>query len=93
MVIEHNRVTGAGATAGIDFGLTLLGPLCGEQVAKMSQPMMEYTPEPLFKAGTPETAGETVVQSLMQFSQPLLKAFLVQTQKSAAQLNAENKIG
>ncbi|HEY9622991.1 MAG TPA: DJ-1/PfpI family protein [Crinalium sp.] len=92
VVIDRNRVTGAGVTSGIDFGLTLLGLLCGEQVAKMTQLMMEYTPEPPFNAGTPETAGEEVVRSLMQFGKPLLDIFLAQTQKVAAGLNAENKL-
>jgi cyclohexyl-isocyanide hydratase len=63
VVIDRNRVTGAGVTSGIDFGLTLLKLLCGEQVAKMTQLMMEYTPEPPFDAGTPETAGEEVDRS------------------------------
>lgn len=92
VVIDRNRVTGAGVTSGIDFGLTLLGLLCGEQVAKMTQLMMEYTPEPPFNAGTPETAGEEVARSLMQFGKPLLDIFLAQTQKVAAGLNAENKL-
>jgi cyclohexyl-isocyanide hydratase len=92
VVIDRNRVTGAGVTSGIDFGLTLLKLLHGEQVAKMTQLMMEYTPEPPFNAGTSETAGEEVVRSLMQFGKPLLDAFQTQTQKVAAQLNAENKL-
>ena len=92
VVIDRNRVTGAGVTAGIDFGLTLLKLLCGEQVAKMTQLMMEYTPEPPFDAGTPETAGEEVVRSLMQLGKPLLDAFQTQTQKIAAGLNAETKL-
>lgn len=91
VVIDRNRVTGAGVTSGIDFGLTLLGLLCGEQIAKMTQLMMEYTPEPPFNAGTPETAGEDVVRSLMQVGKPLLDAFQAQTQKVAAGLNAANK--
>lgn len=93
VVIDRNRVTGAGVTSGIDFGLTLLKLLYGEQVAKMTQLMMEYTPEPPFNAGTPETAGEAVVRSLMQLGKPLLDAFQTQTQRVAAQLNAENTIG
>jgi cyclohexyl-isocyanide hydratase len=92
VVIDHNRVTGAGVTSGIDFGLTLLGLLGGEQVAKMTQLMMEYTPEPPFNAGTPETAGEEVVRSLMQLGKPLLDAFQAQTQKVSAGLNTENKL-
>lgn len=91
-VIDRNRVTGAGVTSGIDFGLILLGLLCGEQVAKMTQLMMEYTPEPPFNAGTPETAGEEVVQPLMQFGKPLLDTFLTQTKEIAARLNVNKKI-
>ncbi|MBW4518725.1 MAG: DJ-1/PfpI family protein [Scytolyngbya sp. HA4215-MV1] len=93
VVVDRNRVTGAGVTSGIDFGLTLLGLLCGEQVAKMTQLMMEYMPEAPFNAGTPETAGEKVVQSLLQLGQPLLDAFQTQTQKIATQLNTENPMG
>lgn len=90
VVIDRNRVTGAGVTSGIDFGLSLLGLLCGEDVAKMTQLMMEYNPEPPFNAGTPETAGEGVVQPLMQIGRPLLDAFLAQTKETAAQLRQEN---
>lgn len=86
VVIDRDRITGAGVTSGIDFGLRLLGLLCGEQVAKMAQLMMEYMPEPPFDAGTPETAGEKIVQPLMQFGKPLLDAFLAQTEDSASQL-------
>ena len=86
VVIDRNRVTGAGVTSGIDFGLTLLSLLCGEEVAKMTQLMMEYTPAPPFDAGTPETAGAEVVQTLMQFGKPLLEAFSAQTRDTATQL-------
>jgi cyclohexyl-isocyanide hydratase len=90
VVIDRNRVTGAGVTSGIDFGLALVGLLCGEDIAKMAQLMMEYNPEPPFNAGTPETAGGSVVQQLMQFGKPLVDAFLAQTQKTAAQLGLED---
>lgn len=89
VVIDRNRVTGAGVTSGIDLGLTLLSLLCGEEVAKMTQLMMEYNPEPPFNAGTPETAGKAVVRSLMQVGQPLLKAFLAQTKETAVQLQSK----
>lgn len=89
VVIDRNRVTGAGVTSGIDFGLTLLGLLCGEDVAKMTQLMMEYNPEPPFNAGTPETAGGGVVQDLIQFGKPLLEAFLAQTREIVAQWQRE----
>ena len=57
VVTDRNRVTGGGVTAGIDFGLTLLAELRGEQVAKLTQLTLEYDPEPPFRTGTPEKAG------------------------------------
>lgn len=85
VVIDRNRITAAGVTSGLDFGLTLLSLLCGEEVAKMAQLMTEYVPEPPFQAGTPETAGVEIVQSLQQVGQPLLDAFMAQTKIMANQ--------
>ena len=90
VVIDRNRVTGAGVTSGIDFGLTLLGLLCGEEVAKMTQLMMEYMPDPPFNAGTPEAAGQEIVDSLMQLGKPLLDAFADQTRVTATQLSLKS---
>jgi cyclohexyl-isocyanide hydratase len=90
VVIDRDRITGAGVTSGIDFGFTLLGLLCGEEVAKITQLMMEYTPDPPFNAGTPETAGKKIVGSLMQLGKPLLDAFMAQTKNTATQLNLES---
>lgn len=90
VVIDRDRITGAGVTSGIDFGLTLLGLLCGEAVAKMAQLMMEYTPDPPFNAGTPETADKEIVDSLRQFGKPLLDAFMAQTRDTASQLNLKS---
>lgn len=81
------RVTGAGVTSGIDFGLTLLALLCGEEIAKMAQLMMAYDPAPPFKAGTPETAGEAIVTRLLQPGQSMIDAFLAQTRETAMRLN------
>ena len=86
VVMDRNRITGAGVTSGIDFGLTLLSVLCGEPVARMTQLMLEYDPEPPFDAGTPEAAGAEAVQALLQAGQPLIDAFRVQTQATAVQL-------
>jgi cyclohexyl-isocyanide hydratase len=86
VVIDRNRITGAGVTSGIDFGLTLVGLLCGEDVAKMTQLMMEYHPEPPFDAGTPETAGSEVVEPLLDFGAPLIEAFMAQTKATVAQI-------
>ncbi len=61
VVIDRNRMSGGGVTAGIDFGLTVLAQLRGEDVAKAVQLAMEYDPQPPFDAGSPEAAGEDIV--------------------------------
>ena len=60
VVIDRNRMTGGGVTAGIDFGLTLLAKLRGDDAAKLSQLAMEYDPAPPFDAGNPESAGPQI---------------------------------
>lgn len=61
VVIDRNRITGGGVTAGIDFGLTLLAHLRGDTAAKCAQLMMEYDPKPPFDSGTPAVAEPAVV--------------------------------
>ncbi len=56
VVIDRNRISGGGVTAGIDFGLTLLAQLRGDTAAKCSQLMMEYDPQPPFDSGSPFVA-------------------------------------
>ncbi len=56
VVTDRNRITGGGVTAGIDFGLTLVGKLRDQQYAEGVQLIAEYAPEPPFNAGTPKTA-------------------------------------
>ncbi len=60
VVIDRNRITGAGVTAGLDFGLTLVAKLRDETYAQGLQLLAEYAPEPPFKAGTPSTAPAEV---------------------------------
>jgi len=59
-VVDRNRVTGGGITAGIDFGLRLAALLCGEAEAKRIQLLLEYDPAPPFNAGSPERAGAEI---------------------------------
>ena len=75
VVIDRDRLTGAGVTSGIDFGLTSIGLLWGEDMAKMAQLMMEYDPQPPFDSGTPKTAKKSLVKSLTKLGSPLIEAF------------------
>lgn len=57
VVIDRNRVTGAGVTAGVDFALALAAKLKDEKYAKAVQLMSEYDPRPPFpREGNPKTA-------------------------------------
>ncbi|HUZ91865.1 MAG TPA: DJ-1/PfpI family protein [Methylocella sp.] len=63
VVIDRNRITGAGVTSGIDFALTLAARLFGEERAKRVQLGMEYDPKPPFVGGTPVSASPQLVES------------------------------
>jgi cyclohexyl-isocyanide hydratase len=65
VVVDRNRITGGGVTAGIDFGLTLLAGLRDEQTAKMTQLAMEYDPEPPYDTGTPTAAGPVLTAMVL----------------------------
>jgi cyclohexyl-isocyanide hydratase len=60
VVRDRNRITGGGVTAGIDFGLGLIGELRDRTYAETVQLLAEYAPEPPFDAGTPERAPPSV---------------------------------
>lgn len=56
-VVRAGKVlTAAGATAGIDLGLTLLGLSHGPAVAQAVQLTLEYDPQPPYDAGSPAKA-------------------------------------
>lgn len=68
VVIDRNRMTGGGVTAGIDFGLTIAQALYGEESAKLAQLLIEYDPAPPFDAGSPEKAGADLVNKAMSYA-------------------------
>jgi len=81
VVTDGNLITGGGVTAGIDFGLTVLAALRGENYAKAVQLQMEYAPAPPFNSGTPETAPPAITKSLRAMGEPVI---------SKARLSAKN---
>lgn len=66
-VIDRNRATGGGVTAGIDFGLALMAEVAGEDLARAVQLGLEYAPSPPFDSGTPETAGPEAVARVREW--------------------------
>lgn len=72
VVVDRNRVTAAGATAGIDLALTLCAMLRGRAVAENAQLILEYDPAPPFSAGSPATAEPALVEAILARRGPLL---------------------
>lgn len=68
VVVDRNRYTGGGVTAGIDFALTVAAALYGEEEAKINQLLMEYDPTPPFNVGSPEKAGADLVNKAILYA-------------------------
>lgn len=66
VVEDGNMITGGGSTAGLDFGLSVVARLRGEETAKRIQLVIEYDPHPPFDAGSPEKAGPDITNSFLK---------------------------
>jgi cyclohexyl-isocyanide hydratase len=61
-VVRHGNIfTGGGVTAGIDFALTIVAEIAGNQVAQGIQLSIEYDPAPPFDSGTPNKAQSDIL--------------------------------
>jgi cyclohexyl-isocyanide hydratase len=56
VVVDRNRITGAGVTAGMDMALTVVEMLRGKEYAQMVALLTEYDPAPPVHTGSPRTA-------------------------------------
>jgi cyclohexyl-isocyanide hydratase len=70
VVVDRNRVTCGGCTAGLDFGLRLAAMLRGEAIAQQIQLQLEYSPAPPFQSGSPATAPKDVVETVRRAAEP-----------------------
>lgn len=66
VVEDGNIITGGGSTAGLDFGLSIVARLRGDEAAKRIQLIIEYDPHPPFDAGSPEKAGPEITNSFLK---------------------------
>lgn len=64
VVRDGSVITGAGVSAGIDLGLTLVAEIWGEEVARVVQLMLEYDPRPPFDSGSPEKASPETIAAV-----------------------------
>jgi cyclohexyl-isocyanide hydratase len=82
VVRDRNRITGAGVTAGLDFGLQMLAELRDPFYAQGVQLLCEYDPAPAYQAGSPDTAP-TDVKAMMTAMFP---GFLEQIRMTAREI-------
>ena len=64
VVRDGKVITGAGVSAGMDFGASLVAELRGRSMAEAGILMAEYAPEPPFPGGTIETARPQIAELL-----------------------------
>lgn len=84
VVIDRNRITGGGVTAGLDFGLVVVAKLFGERTAQLIQLGEEYNPAPPYDAGSPDKAPPDVVTQLRGALAGNLAARLAIARRAAA---------
>jgi cyclohexyl-isocyanide hydratase len=64
VVVDRNRITGGGVTAGLDFGLRMVAEICGEPAARALELALEYDPSPPFRCGHPDLATPELVDDV-----------------------------
>ncbi|GHC92995.1 transcriptional regulator [Pseudorhodoferax aquiterrae] len=91
VVVDRNRITGAGVTSGLDFAFTVVATLRGEDVAKSIQLMMEYDPAPPFESGHPRVAAPALVEQVRASASAMLDRRRAVSSRVAQQLKASSR--
>jgi len=66
VVRDGNLITAGGVTSGIDFGLSVIAELMGQDEAETIQLSLEYAPAPPFDAGLPARARPEILAAARQ---------------------------
>ncbi len=70
--VDRNRLTGAGITSGVDFGITVAGRWAGENMGRVIELIMEYAPQPPYGTGRPDLAdSETLATAKAAMQQAM----------------------
>ena len=67
VVIDRNRATGGGMTAGVDFGIAMMGQWQGTEAGQLIELCVEYAPAPPYGTGRPELAPPEILARAEQF--------------------------
>lgn len=86
VVRDGNVITGGGVTAGIDFALTVLAEIGGDELAQLIQLGLEYAPAPPFDAGGPDRAPAAVLAACQARFGGMLARRETEAREAAARL-------
>jgi transcriptional regulator GlxA family with amidase domain len=86
VVRDGNVITGGGVTAGIDFALTVMAEIAGDEYAQSVQLGIEYAPAPPFNSGRPELAPPQVLAGTQQRYERVRAARDAAIERAAARL-------
>ena len=87
VVRDGNVITGGGVTAGIDFALTVLTEVAGDEFAQSIQLGIEYAPAPPFNSGRPELAPAHILANTQQRYERVRSARDAAVKRAAARLS------
>ncbi|RYZ08517.1 MAG: DJ-1/PfpI family protein [Alphaproteobacteria bacterium] len=88
VVRDGNIITGGGVTAGIDFALTVLAEIGGDELAQTIQLGLEYAPAPPFDSGRPELAPANVRERYEAMRGKLMPGRRAEAEQAAALMKA-----
>jgi cyclohexyl-isocyanide hydratase len=86
VVIDRNRVTAVGVTAGMDFALSLAEAVADRDAARRIQLVLEYDPHPPFAAGSPTSAGTDLVDRVLMLRAPAISAASAAAERARSRL-------
>lgn len=86
-VVRHgNVITGGGVTAGIDFALTVVAEIAGNDYAQSVQLSIEYAPAPPFNSGRPDLAPAHILAGTQQRYERVRSARDAAIERAAARI-------
>ncbi len=91
VVIDRNRASGGGVTAGMDFALRLAAEWGGEPAGRLIELIVEYAPQPPFGTGRPELADEPTLATARQLMASLMPEAAVD--RAALRLRDRARLG
>jgi len=90
VVIDRNRITGGGVTAGLDFALIVTRQIFGDDTAQAMQLACEYAPQPPFDSGHPDIAPAHILETVKGRFAPSRQARMEIAERAGKRMSTQN---